>query len=114
MLAAIRGETFGQDIGQNSWLTVDEYDRFIAWLQLEPGQHVLEVASGSGGPALYLARHAGCRVTGIDCNESGIATATRAAFQSGRRIGSISGSPMRTRRCLSRTAASMHCCASTR
>jgi hypothetical protein len=26
VLATIRRETFGQDIGQNSWLTVEEYD----------------------------------------------------------------------------------------
>ena len=70
VLAAIRRETFGQDIGQNSWLTVEEYDRFIAWLRLEPEQHVLEVASGSGGPALYLADRASCHVTGIDSNRA--------------------------------------------
>lgn len=29
VLQAIREETFGSDIGQNSWLTADEYDRFI-------------------------------------------------------------------------------------
>jgi SAM-dependent methyltransferase len=82
VLAAIRRETFGEDIGQNSWLTADEYDRFISWLRLRPEQHVLEVASGSGGPALYLADRSSCHVTGIDNNESGIAEATRAAFQS--------------------------------
>ena len=79
VLTAIRRETFGRDIGQNSWLTADEYDRFISWLGLTPGQHVLEVASGSGGPALYLAERTGCRVTGIDANQSGVATATRSA-----------------------------------
>lgn len=47
VLEAIRKETFGEDIGQNSWLTVDEYDRFIDWLRLAPEHHVLEVASGS-------------------------------------------------------------------
>ena len=82
VLAAIRRETFGQDIGQNSWLTVEEYDRFIAWLKLRPDQHVLEVASGSGGPALYLADQASCHVTGIDSNENGIAEATRAVADS--------------------------------
>jgi SAM-dependent methyltransferase len=82
VLATIRRETFGQDIGQNSWLTVEEYDRFISWLDLSPEQQVLEVASGSGGPALYLADRASCRVTGIDSNERGVAEATRAAFQS--------------------------------
>lgn len=81
-LEAIRKETFGYDIGQNSWLTVDEYDRFISWLRLAPGHHVLEVASGSGGPAIYLANQVGCHVTGIDANESGIATATQSALKS--------------------------------
>ncbi len=79
VLSAVREETFGRDIGQNSWLTADEYDRFISWLALAPGQHVLEVASGSGGPALYLSARTGCRVTGVDANESGVATATHSA-----------------------------------
>lgn len=82
VLEAIRKETFGHDIGQNSWLTADEYDRFISWLGLEPEHRVLEVASGSGGPARYLASRAGCRVTGVDANESGVATATRSAADS--------------------------------
>ena len=79
VLDAIRKETFGEDIGQNSWVTVDEYDRFILGLSLAPEDHVLEVASGSGGPALYIANQVGCYVTGIDANESGIATATQSA-----------------------------------
>jgi len=31
VLETIREETFGQDIGQNSWNTVEEYDRFLSW-----------------------------------------------------------------------------------
>jgi SAM-dependent methyltransferase len=85
VLDAIRKETFGVDIGQNSWLTVDEYDRFLAWLNLAADHHVLEVASGSGGPARYVARTAGCRVTGIDSNESGVGTASRMAADSDER-----------------------------
>lgn len=86
VLQAIREETFGRDIGQNSWLTADEYDRFISWLRLLPGDHALEVASGSGGPALYLAGHANCHVTGIDANESGVKTATASSAQSRTRV----------------------------
>jgi sarcosine/dimethylglycine N-methyltransferase len=37
---------------------------------LQPGQHVLDVCSGMGGPARYLAMRSGCRVTGLDFTES--------------------------------------------
>lgn len=86
VLQAIREETFGHDIGQNSWLTVDEYDRFISWLKLLPGDHALEVASGSGGPARYLACKANSHVTGIDANESGVKTATETESQTRTRV----------------------------
>jgi SAM-dependent methyltransferase len=82
VMDVIRKETFGQDIGQNSWITVDEYDRFIGWLKLTPQDQVLEVASGSGGPALYLAGKNKCRVTGIDATESGVETAIQSAAES--------------------------------
>lgn len=80
---AIRKETFGTDIGQNSWLTVDEYERWLPSLELAADDHILEIASGSGGPALYLARATGCRVTGIDADEGGVATAMQMAAKMG-------------------------------
>lgn len=80
VMAAIRQETYGQDLGQTSWITAEEYDGFGQWLGLAPGRHVLEVASGAGGPALHLARKFGCRVTGIDLNESSVAAANQSAL----------------------------------
>ena len=59
---AVHREVFGEDIGQASWLTVDEYRGFFTWLDLHVDQHVLDVACGSGGPALFLARTVGCRL----------------------------------------------------
>lgn len=79
VLDAIRKETFGVDIGQNSWITVNEYDQFITWLGITPNQHLLEVACGSGGPAIYLATKTGCHVTGIDANSSAVDTARKLA-----------------------------------
>jgi hypothetical protein len=38
LYAQIRHEAFGEDIGQNSWLTSDEQNRFIEWLDLSPGE----------------------------------------------------------------------------
>ncbi len=79
VLAAVRRETFGEDIGQNSWTSAEEYARFAGWLGLRGGEHVLEVACGAGGPALHMARTVGCRVTGVDSDAGGIAEATRRA-----------------------------------
>ena len=83
VLTAIRKETFETDIGQNSWITVDEYDRFLSWLRLGAESHILEVASGSGGPALYAASKTGCRVTGVDASEAGVETASQNTAASG-------------------------------
>jgi ubiquinone/menaquinone biosynthesis C-methylase UbiE len=82
VLAEIRRDTYGEDIGQNSWITTDEYDTFYSWLNLSAEDHLLEIASGSGGPALYLAKKFQCRITGIDINEEGIRTANQAARES--------------------------------
>ena len=71
----IRVETFGEDIGQNGWLTADEQDLFLLWLTLKPDQELLDVACGSGGTTLRIARHTGCSVKGIDIHEQGIAEA---------------------------------------
>jgi ubiquinone/menaquinone biosynthesis C-methylase UbiE len=82
-LAEIREAAFGEDIGQHGWSTVDEYAEFIRFLGLKRGMRVLEVASGSGGPAVYLARSTGCSVSGIDVNAPGVAAAKRAAARAG-------------------------------
>jgi SAM-dependent methyltransferase len=75
VLARVRRATYGEDIGQTSWTGVEEYARWAPWLVRSPDDHVLEIASGSGGPALHLARITGARVTGIDVNANGVATA---------------------------------------
>ena len=83
VLSEIRRETYGEDLGQSSWITSDEYDQFCGWLGIDDKSVVLETACGSGGPALYLARKFGCVVTGIDINHEGVDNANRLAKVSG-------------------------------
>jgi ubiquinone/menaquinone biosynthesis C-methylase UbiE len=79
----VRRETYGEDFGQSSWVTGEEYRRFFRLVGLRSADHVLDVGCGSGGPALFLAREIGCRVTGIDVNEAGIRSGEILARQSG-------------------------------
>jgi SAM-dependent methyltransferase len=83
LYASIRREAFGEDIGQNSWLTADEQRLFCGWLGLDSSSYLLEVGSGSGGPALFTVATTGCRVTGVDIHDGGIAAANEAARRRG-------------------------------
>jgi SAM-dependent methyltransferase len=74
VVARVRREAYGEDIGQNSWLTADECRMYCDWLGLGPESHLLEVGCGSGGPAIFIARSTGAQVTGVDINTHGIAT----------------------------------------
>ena len=81
LYANIRREAFGEDIGQNSWLTAGEQDRFLEWLNLGPGTILFDIACGAGGPALRIAAITGCSVVGIDTHEHAIAAATSLATE---------------------------------
>jgi SAM-dependent methyltransferase len=81
--AEVRRQAFGEDIGQSSWLTATDWVRFADLTQVRKDSHVLEVGSGSGGPALYLAAARDCHVTGVDINEHGVANAKRLADERG-------------------------------
>ena len=80
---AVRREAYGEDLGQSSWLTAREWLTFADQLGIGEGSEVLEVGSGSGGPAVYLAKARQCRVTGIDVNEAGVRNARALADSRG-------------------------------
>lgn len=54
-----------------------------AKLLIEPGQRVLDIGSGWGGLALYLARQTGARVTGITLSTEQLAYSRRRAREEG-------------------------------
>jgi len=83
LYAQIRRDAFGEDIGQSSWITADEQDKFLPVLNLSAGKMLLDIACGSGGPVLRIAERTGCSVVGVDVHEQAITTATSLASQRG-------------------------------
>jgi len=49
----------------------------------KPGERLIDIGSGLGGPARYLAKVCGCKVTGIDLTAEFVATATDLARRAG-------------------------------
>ena len=83
MLNAIGQEIYGEYIGQLSWMTTEEYRKFIARLGPTADSHVLEIGCGNGAAAVYLATSTGARVTGLDRCESGLRFARELAKNKG-------------------------------
>jgi SAM-dependent methyltransferase len=81
--AQVRRDAFGEDIGQNSWLTVTELERFVSWLDLRSSSRLLDVGCGSGGPVLHVARMTGCEVAGVDLYPEAVANGNRVARETG-------------------------------
>jgi len=56
---------------------VEAIDTLARAAAIDANSHVLDVASGMGGPARYLAHNYGCRVSGIDLTDSRVEGAKR-------------------------------------
>jgi cyclopropane fatty-acyl-phospholipid synthase-like methyltransferase len=75
---------FGQRwIGQQRFTTTAELDALHEALGVGPESRVLDIGSGLGGPAIHLAQHYGCHVTGIDISDERVQLARRAARAAG-------------------------------
>lgn len=79
LLAKVGSEIYGEYVGQLSWMTIEEYRRFIARLAPTPDSLILEIGSGNGAAAVYLAAATRARVTGLDNSEAGLRLAVALA-----------------------------------
>lgn len=75
----VRRQTYDEDLGQASWITLAEAREFFRALRLGSGQTALEVACGSGGVTCRMALETGATCAGIDINLQGIEAAGRRA-----------------------------------
>lgn len=63
------------DIGQECLLTPEEILDLARRVGITAGTSVLDIGSGTGGPACYLAQQLGCRLLGVDISAVGHAQA---------------------------------------
>ncbi len=68
----VRIDTYGEDLGQAGWTTLEETNQIPRLLGLRTGSFVLEIGCGCGAYAVHLARQVGCRIIGLDINAEGI------------------------------------------
>lgn len=84
LMAAVRaGLADGETLGVGHLAPVDEFHiggieatrRFVPMLGLEQGMQVLDIGSGIGGTARFIAQETGAQVTGIDLTPEFVAAA---------------------------------------
>ncbi len=66
-----------QSYDQDHFGGTDANDVLVKEAGIGRRHHVLDVCSGMGGPARYLAHNTGCRVTGLDLTQSRVDGASR-------------------------------------
>ena len=79
----VRLETYGEDLGQASWITGAEAREWFDLLRLGARQNALEVACGSGGMTCAMATHTDATCIGVDINVHGIEAANQWAERQG-------------------------------
>lgn len=73
MSQQLRQEAYGTDIGQHSWVTVEELEGNLSRLKLTGASRLLDLGCGPGGPLTFLLSRAGCRGSGTDLSAQAIA-----------------------------------------
>ena len=83
LMRKLRQEAYGEDIGQHSWVTVDDLRRDIGRLALSPSSRVLDLGCGPGGPLVFLLQVIGCTGTGVDVSDAALEAARQRAASLG-------------------------------
>jgi SAM-dependent methyltransferase len=79
----VEQSVLGCDYGGTSWTTAGQARDLIAQTDIGPGQLLLDIGSGSGWPALYVARESGCDATLVDIPMNALGLALQRADEDG-------------------------------
>ena len=83
LMRQMRQEAYGEDIGQHSWVTVDELRSDIDRLALSSSSRLLDLGCGPGGPIAFMLKGIGCTGTGVDVSGAALEAARRRAASLG-------------------------------
>ena len=72
LMLSIERSVCGCDYGATSWTTQSEAEQMVSLLQLRRQAVLLDLGSGAGWPALYLAKLTGCDVALVDLPIEGL------------------------------------------
>ena len=75
LMQQLRQKAYGQDIGQHSWLTVEELTQDIPRLGLSRTSRLLDLGCGPGGPLTFVVSQVGCLAIGVDVSPPAIESA---------------------------------------
>jgi SAM-dependent methyltransferase len=73
--------SLGTDYGASSYTTIPQADLLSELLNLGPADLLLDVGSGTGWPAIHVAKTTGCRTVMVEPTYEGMAVAASRASQ---------------------------------
>lgn len=79
------GDEYPEGLETRSLLTMTGLRRFVRDLEVKPGQVLVDVGCGRGGPGLWVAAATGARLIGIDIAENALAAGRARAAAMGMR-----------------------------
>jgi len=83
LLRQFRVDSYGVDIGQHSWVTVDELRADTARLHLSSSSRLLDLGCGPCGPLTFILSSIGCQGTGVEVSAAALSAGRRRATASG-------------------------------
>lgn len=75
------GDDYPEQFGHVSFVTLPELQRIAAELHLNPGDTLVDLGCGMGGPALWVARETGARLIGVDFSPVAVEQASARAVE---------------------------------
>jgi SAM-dependent methyltransferase len=73
------GADFPDDLYHISFVTLADLARMERELRVRPGHRLVDVGCGMGGPALWMAKHTGAELIGVDFSSVGVSLANERA-----------------------------------